>query len=461
MAGSFADFAKMWEKENAPVPEAVLAQPDPDSDRALACIESGAPVVLVSGRAGTGKTRLIRKLQQGELGKRTLVVAPTGMTALNLGVPTLHTGFNLPIGCIDRNALAKPRRSLVALRAARRLVIDEISLVRADILDGVDARLREARRRDEPFGGVQVVMVGDFLQLEPVTSAEAGVRLKEMGYDTPFAFSAHVLKEMPIATVTLKTVWRQSDPSFKAALADVRAGQRIEEAIAWLNAQCTGPHRAGRSPLVLTTTRALAEEYNSNGLKEVFKDHACVRFEGVRTGRFENAEITPAPDILDLASTARVVALRNDPRGKFANGSLGTVQGFRDASEGQEEAVSVMFDGAVEPVWVERSSWERTQSAFSSQEGAIVNEVIGTFSQMPLAPGYALTVHKCQGLTLDDVRLDFSRGAFAPGQLYVALSRARTVEGMSFAEPLRPRDVQVNPMLRRFLEWAEERSLAG
>jgi len=459
VARSPAEFARMWAQETAP-PQVAGDRPDPDADRAVALVEDGSPVVLVSGRAGTGKSRLIGRLRLGPKGARTLVVAPTGIAALNLGVPTIHAAFHLPIGCIHAATLPPSTRSLGVLRSLARLVIDEISMVRADVLDGIDARLREARGIAAPFGGVQVVMVGDFLQLPPVVQDDEGPLLAEMGYDTPFAFSAHALRDTPIVAVTLRTVWRQSDPSFKAALADIRSGRRTEAAIAWLNAQCLGPHREGHTPLVLATTRALADGYNAKGLAAVFARQPPVRFTAQRTGTFEGTQAVPAPEHLDLAPEARVVALRNDARGHFANGSLGTVVETRGVGEGADPGVLVQFDAGGDPVWVERMEWERTRAVWSDSQGQLVAQPVGGYAQIPLAPGYALTVHKSQGLTLDDARVDVGRGAFAPGQLYVALSRARSVEGLSFAQALSPSDAQVDAMLLRFLEWADARSLA-
>lgn len=447
-------FARLWAEESMPGGVLPAAMPDPDAERARAAIESGAPVVLVSGRAGTGKSRLIGELRQGKMGARTLTVAPTGIAALNLGVPTIHAAFHLPLGTLDAARLAPSERPMGALRAIGRLIIDEISMVRADVLDAIDARLRHTRRSEAPFGGVQVVMVGDFLQLPPVVRDEDGALLAQMGYATPFAFSAHALRTVPITAVTLRHVWRQSDPSFKAALADIRSGRRTAEAIAWFNAQCLGPHRDGHRPLVLTATRAAADAYNAAGLAEVFARHPPSRLVGKRLGTFEEKAVTPAPEVLDLAPGARVVALRNDPRGAYANGSLGEVVAVHTA-RAEGPMVEVLFDGMEAPVEVEEASWERTKAVWSAAEQRLVEEAVGAFVQVPLAPGYALTIHKCQGLTLDDVRVDMGRGAFAPGQLYVALSRARSIEGLSFAQPLTLQDARVDPMLRRFLEWAD------
>lgn len=460
MERTAADFARLWAAESAPqVEDAPIVAGDDDAAKAVALIESGAPLVLVSGRAGTGKSRLIAQLRQGPRGARTLTVAPTGIAALNLGVPTIHAAFQLPLGCIEAALLPPSPRPMGALRAASRLIIDEISMVRADVLDAIDARLCQVRGSKAPFGGVQVVMVGDFLQLPPVVRDEDAAVLQGWGYATPFAFSAHALQDTPMVATTLRHVWRQSDPSFKAALADVRSGRRTQEAVSWLNAQCLGPHRAGREPLILTATRAAADAYNAEGLARIFAQHPPVVFRADRVGSFEDSAAAPAPDVLELAPGARVVALRNDPRGAFANGSLGVVVATR-LVEGEVPAVQVLFDGASAPLWVERADWERTRAVWSAQEGKLVEEPVGAFRQVPLAPGYALTIHKCQGLTLDDVRIDLGRGAFAPGQLYVALSRARTIEGLSFAQALSPSDARVDPMLLRFLEWADTRALS-
>lgn len=449
---TLGQFAQMVEEERASrfVARDRAYESDEDVALALRAIERRAPAVLISGRAGSGKSRLIHYIKGIEEGSRTLCVAPTGIAAFALGSPTIHSAFQLPIGVIDSENLGKARRVPQVMKKMNRLVIDEISMVRADLLDGIDARLRDWRQTDRPFGGVQVIMVGDFLQLPPVVRDSDQEALTGLGYETPFAFSARVLRDLPLSVVTLRKVWRQSDPSLIAALGDIRKGRNIEEAIGWLNDVCVREHRQSR-PLILTATRASADAYNAQGLSKAIEESSAepVTYQGKREGSYEDGGFLPAPDELTLVPGVRVMAVKNDVKGKYVNGSLGEVL---DCSSSPDK-VTVKFDTG-ETVEVEREEWARTRQVWSEGEERLVEEELGSYEQIPLTLGYAITVHKSQGLSLDDVRLDLGRGAFAPGQLYVALSRVRTLEGLSFARPLTSYDARVDPMMIKFLDWA-------
>ncbi len=429
----------------------------------LAAVRSGASVVFVSGRAGTGKSRLIDYMKRMPGGERQVVVAPTGVAALALRASTIHGFFKLPIGVLDADAIAREESGLGSVvRRMSRLVIDEISMVRADLLDGIDARLRQVRENDLPFGGVQVVLVGDFLQLPPVVRQDDREILERLGYETPFAFSARVMQHTPIHVATLKKVWRQTDPDMVEALGDIREGRQVSRAIGWLNERCARPHRPGVVPLLLTATRAAADEYNRRGL-EVLRNEADgearsaeVVFRARASGSFgiEGAPL-PAPRELRLLPGVRVMAVRNDPVQKYVNGSLGEVVEAYDGDGVFEDAfVRVRFDGQDEPVRLTPSDWARTRQDWDEVSQSIVETTIGVFEQIPLTLGFAITIHKSQGLTLEDVRIDLGHGAFAPGQLYVALSRAKSVEGLSFVRPIEERDVRVDEMLVKFLAWA-------
>lgn len=425
-------------------------------------IDKKTKILFVSGRAGTGKSRLIEYL-----GKRTpeveqAVVAPTGIAAFSLGCPTIHSFFRLPVGVVDAATIPEDPRIEGVLRRMDRLVIDEISMVRVDILDAIDARMRRARGCDEPFGGIQVVMVGDFLQLPPVMTDDDRAILKQYGYDTPFAFSAHCLRDTQIRVATLRTVWRQSNPDMIRMLGALREGRSIYSAVNWFNRECDGPHRPDVQPLFLTATRAAAKLHNEAGralLRAQYGSRAnCleVAIKSEATGVFEAGGIVcPAPRTLHLMPGSRVMALRNDPGGAFANGSLGEVQDIYDGHGRLEDAyVIVRFDYSGRDVCVCPAEWSRTRKIWNCDRDAVVDERVGTYRQIPLAPGDAITIHKSQGLSLEDVRIDLGRGTFAPGQLYVALSRARSIEGLSLTRPLEPRDVKVDEMLVRFVEWA-------
>ncbi len=443
-AKSFGSFNRVVAAGGAPAADAILA-PDPDYEvspgvaEALAAIDEQAPVVLVVGRAGTGKTRLVQYLKARPGGELQATVAPTGIAALNARAQTIHSFFHLEHAVLDARHLSKGGRFGPLYRRMRRLVIDEISMVRADTVDAIDARLRQVRADKRPFGGVQVVMVGDFLQLPPVVQGHDWPLLEGLGYEAPYAFNAHVLKEMPARTVTLDHVWRQDEQDFVDILGHIRSRDEVADALAALNGRCVGPHRGGVQPLLLTPTRAAAERHNRDGLTAL--GAAPVGFHAVIERDFAlGAANLPVPEYLELAAGTRVMAVRNDPQGRFVNGSLGTVT--RVAPEG----AFVLFDRRPNELLVPAATWEKVRQQWNETTQRIENEVVGTYRQLPLIHAWAVTIHKAQGLTLDDVRVDLGAGAFAPGQVYVALSRVRTMAGLSFARPLRPADVKAGPI---------------
>ncbi|SFQ17082.1 ATP-dependent DNA helicase [Tranquillimonas alkanivorans] len=414
----------------------------------LEAIKSGAPVILVSGRAGTGKSRLIDYISRFGHGRQA-VVAPTGVAALGLGATTVHSTFRIPIGgvCDARRPLPQlDAESLALLRGMSRLVIDEISMLRADHLDVVDARLRAARGSPLPFGGVQVIMVGDFLQLPPVTTESDRQRLSLLGYETPWAFSARVLARSAPRSVNLPRVLRQSDPAFISALSSIRDGSAGSLVIDALNDLCHGSHRDGVEPLVIVARRKDAERRNQAALERLIASparphHACIRasFAGTLAEERTGSALPVAP-ALHVAVGSRVMATRNDPAGRFANGSLGTVLDLEEETAG----VTVLFDGKGDPCFVEPVEWTERRLTWDGAHERVVSRIVGTAKGLPLAPGHAITAHKAQGLTLDDVRLDLGGRVFEAGQLYVALSRARGIAGLSFASPLQPHDVLVD-----------------
>jgi len=420
----------------------------PGVGEALAAIDAGAPVVLVVGRAGTGKTRLVRYLRERPGGKRQAVVAPTAIAALNAQAQTIHSFFKLPPLLLDAKTLPNERRFGVLYRRMKRLVIDEISMVRVDLIDAIDARLRAIRGSDRPFGGVQIVMVGDFLQLPPVVENDHRPLLHGLGYRTPYAFSARALEQVAVTTVSLEHVYRQDERDFINILSQIRLGEGISEAVTLLNQRCVGPHRATAQPLLLTPTKAAAERYNQRGLNALPSDPVIFRAE--ITGRLEiDRDRLPVPEHLELKVGARVMAVKNDLEGRWFNGSLGTI---RDIGE---SGVLVRFDRTGDEHLVAGAEWTKVRQEWNEESQSIENRQVGAFWQIPLVPAWAITIHKAQGLTLDDVRLDLGSGAFAPGQVYVALSRVKTLAGLSLARPLRPMEVQADPMLLGFMEWAQ------
>ena len=440
-------------KDNKPskiMPRRMIAQQDfiadPDYESlpgiadTLQAIDTRSPVILVLGRAGTGKTTLIRYLKQRPGGETQAIVAPTGVAALNAGAQTIHSFFQLPPVLLNPDQLEQGRYFGQIHKKMTRLVIDEISMVRADVLDAIDARLRDIKGSQTPFGGVQVVMVGDFMQLPPVVREDDRMILEQLGYKTPFAFSARVLQNVPVARVSLDHVFRQNEQEFIDILGRIRSGIDLNQTVDIINQRCVGPHRQGADPLLLTATLAAADRFNRDGLAAL-QGEASI-FTAETKGKFEGL---PLPQHLELKPGARVMATRNDTERRWINGSLGTATKIKDHD------VYVRFDHAQEEFHVEQVKWEKIRQVWNNEDGKIENEVIGTYQQLPLMPAWAITIHKAQGLTLDDVRIDFGTGAFAPGQVYVALSRVRTLEGLSLNRPLRVSDFYFEPMVQAFL----------
>ncbi len=425
----------------------------PGIQEALAAIDGGNPIVLVVGRAGTGKTRLVQYLKARPGGELQATVAPTGVAALNAQAQTIHSFFRFrPQGVLDANNLPREHNFGTLYRRMNRLVIDEISMVRADLIDGIEARLRQICNDDRPFGGVQLVMVGDFLQLPPVVQGQDGELLKRLQYKAAYAFSAHALQSAPITPIVLDHIWRQNEADFVEILGRIRSDEAIETAINQLNEKCVGSHRDGVEPLLLTSTRHAAEQYNHNGLAALSTNPAVFRAQ--IEGRYPIVnDSLPAPEYLELAVGARVMATKNDTQGRWVNGSLGTV------TRVLQDAAFVRFDRTQQEHLVSRVAWEKIAQEWNGALQKIENKVVGTYRQIPLVHGWAITIHKAQGLTLDDVRVDFGTGAFAPGQAYVALSRVRTIAGLSFVRPLRRTDVQADPILLAFMNWVQSGGL--
>lgn len=418
----------------------------PGIREALAAIDSGRPAILVTGRAGTGKTRLVHYLRDRPGGDKQAVVAPTGVAALNARAQTIHSFFQLPFGVLDSRALTPARNTGKLFRHMERLVIDEVSMVRADVLDAIDARLRQSRRDPRPFGGVQIVLVGDFLQLPPVVERDDLPILQALGYASPFAFSAKVFDKVGVETIELDHVYRQEEQAFVETLAKLRTGDDIEEAVRRLNERCVNRHREGTTPILLTPTRAAAERYNRDGLALIAGP--VTEYAARIDGKLEVAQDRlPVPERLLLKIGARVMAVRNDLSKRWVNGSLGTVTAL------EPERVMVRFDSDSVSHAVERAAWEKVRQEWNDADQSIATTTLASYSQIPLLPAWAITIHKAQGLSLDDVRLDLGRGAFASGQLYVALSRARTLDGLSLTRTIRASDVIVDSALLEFARW--------
>lgn len=406
---------------------------DPTVAHILEQLRSDDPSpILVTGEAGTGKSTLVNFIKtRGDI-DNTVVLAPTGVAALNVGGQTIHSFFRFPFQIIDENALADQRSNRL-WKKVKLVIIDEISMVRADMLDGIDIILRKAQNSREAFGGCKVMLIGDFFQLPPVIPSHEKAMLAQLGYAGPYAYNANVLENYPPVHFELSKVYRQRDPRFVEILSNLRLSQNIDEAVSKINDICVGQHRDGHTPILLTSTNAIAQRYNVKGLADLTS--APVEYDSITKGKF-NANRAPVPMALSLKKGARVMAVKNDPLKRWVNGSLGTITDLT------REEVYVKFDSGPSIRKIETAKWETINYKWDEVTQKMEESTSATFQQIPLILAWAVTIHKAQGLTLSDVRVDMGSGAFAPGQAYVALSRAQTLEGLSLTTPLKVQDIE-------------------
>jgi ATP-dependent DNA helicase PIF1 len=401
--------------------------------------------LLVTGRAGTGKSTVLNRIVASEQ-RKVAVVAPTGVAALNVGGQTIHSLLRLPVGLIGNSRLYQDRELRRLLMAIDVLIVDEISMVSADLMDGIDRALREARGRPDPFGGVQLVLFGDPFQLAPVPGgAEERAWYAEM-YRSLWFFDAHVWDGIGLRTLHLDVIHRQQDEEFRRLLTAVRHGAVTREMAQRLNEVGARPLPAD-PPLTLASTNAAVTSINRLALADLpgKEATALAEVDGDFGGR-----TFPADEELRLKVGAHVMMLRNDPDGRWVNGSMGSVAKLSRGT------LTVEIDGVrheVEPV-----TWERHRYTVRKESNELQREVVAQFRQLPVRLGWAVTIHKAQGATLESARIDLGRRAFSPGQTYVALSRLTTLQGLYLTRPLIPGDVIVDPDVRR---WVEERRKAA
>ena len=395
--------------------------------------------VFLTGKAGTGKTTFLKYITR-TTAKRYVVLAPTGVAAINAGGSTIHSFFQLPLcpylpdvkELVTEYQMPERYRSLRKerariIRTLDLLIIDEISMVRADLLDAVDMTLRRYRRSEKPFGGVQLLMIGDAQQLSPVVKESERYYMEKV-YPSPYFFHSKALSRLSYVTIELQKVYRQRDPDFVDILNAVRDNRLTLPLLEKLNARVGARISSdddGAEPIRLTTHNAQADEVNMRKMDEL--PDAPLQFVAEIEGEFpENSY--PAEEVLTLKPGAQVMFLRNDSEGQYYNGKLGRVE---DVMEGMV-TVSDEDGMLINVVPVE---WENSQYSLDDNTGEIRQSVVGVFRQLPLRVAWAITIHKSQGLTFDKVIID-AASAFAFGQVYVALSRCRSLGGISLCTPL-------------------------
>lgn len=408
--------------------------------------------VFLTGKAGTGKTTFLRKLRE-LTPKRMVVLAPTGVAAINAQGQTIHSFFQLPFGPMLPDGVAangerrthykmgKDKKNLI--RTLDLLVIDEISMVRCDLLDAVDQELRKYRDRNKPFGGVQLLLIGDLQQLAPVAK-DSEWQLLSPYYSTPYFFGSRALQQIQYVTIELKHIYRQQDETFINILAKIRNNRLDAPSLQALNTRYipdfTPP--ADEDWIRLTTHNRMADDYNVSMLKQ--QPGSDLHFHAEVTGNFPESSY-PAEEDLVLRRGAQVMFLKNDPNGEFYNGKIGIVNTVTD------EGILIWSKEDKKNILCPQMEWENTKYVIDDLTKDIKEEVEGTFKQYPLRLAWAITVHKSQGLTFDHAVLDIN-DSFAHGQAYVALSRCRTLEGLVLARPIDGRSIITDASVNAYID---------
>jgi ATP-dependent exoDNAse (exonuclease V) alpha subunit len=399
-------------------------------------IETSDSHFYITGKAGTGKSLLLQYLRYNT-SKSVVVAAPTGISALNIGGQTIHSLFGIVPGLVAPESSSLHRRAGELLRHIDMVIIDEVSMVRADLMDAIDHVLRMARRSSEPFGGVKLIMFGDLFQLPPVVDRSLFPYFNDM-YGGFYFFDAMVWRDTPLAVLVLTHIFRQKDAYFKMILNGIRSGNPTEEMIEALNSRANLYVPSGNI-LTLATTNAKVHQINAHRMANL--PTANFTYEATVSGALEPSAF-PTEAVLNLKQGAQVMMLKNDKDRRWVNGSIGRV--YRLTAE----MIEVEIDGHIYEV--KKEKWAKIRYVYHDESNAIKEEPLGSFTQFPLRLAWAVTIHKAQGLTYDTVVIDLGIGAFAHGQTYVALSRCTSLEGLYLTRPVTPRDVIVDQRILDF-----------
>lgn len=418
---------------------------------ALDVLEKTAKNLFITGRAGTGKSTLLH-LFRNTTRKKCVVLAPTGVAALNVQGQTIHSFFGFPGKFFGPEDIKKRKDRRLYLKMEV-LIIDEISMVRAEMMDHIDRFLRINRENPEPFGGVQVVVFGDLFQLPPVVASPEEQHFFQTYYDSPYFFSAKVFRENDLYTeggifqlemMELTKVYRQEARHFVRLLDAVRLGEIDYDDLEDLNVRHVKNFNDKNYFITLSPRNAVVDEINSRELRNLID--AEFSFVAELTGAFD-AKQAPCEPILKLKLGAQVMFVKNDPKREFVNGTIGKIVRLT-----QDNIVVQVEDrdGTLKNLEVERQTWDIMRYSLAEGGANISTESVGSFKQYPLRLAWAMTIHKSQGKTFDKVIIDLSGGAFEVGQTYVALSRCRTLDGIVLKQPIRPNDIKTDERIVDF-----------
>ncbi len=416
---------------------------NPEQHDVLDQIHTHAGVLFLTGKAGTGKSTLLniyKRLHQNNL----IILAPTGVAAINVRGQTIHSFFRFPPGWIQAKDYKLISSSMV--KKIDRIIIDEISMVRADMLDHIDQILRLSTHKNIPFGGIPMLWIGDLYQLPPIVSSPEERSYFKTEYESPYFFSAHVMKELKsFQLVELSHIFRQQDKRFIKLLNEIRLNDADHETLDEINERCVPiPSDQSNVIITLTSTNAAAQQINLKKLEEI--DHPSKIYTAKIEGLIKPSQY-PLDQHLLLKQGAQIMTMRNDPGKNFVNGSLGIIE------ELKENSILVHIENQDKLIDIQPVIWEIIRYTMEGSE--IKTEVIGSFTQLPVKLAWAVTIHKSQGKTFEHVIIDLGKGAFENGQVYVALSRCKTLDGIYLTQKLSWKDIRTDERVTEFLQqWA-------
>jgi ATP-dependent DNA helicase PIF1 len=416
---------------------------------AFKVMEEGGEHVFLTGRAGTGKSTLLKYFRK-KTKKKHVVLAPTGVAALNVKGQTIHSFFGFHPR-IEKSLVRKAfEDNLPMFKNLEMIIIDEISMVRADLLDCVDRALRLNRNKPKvPFGGVQMVFIGDLYQLPPVVTRDEQHRF-EVEYPSPYFFHSDVLRPEHVEVIELQKVHRQKEASFVALLNNLRLGQVPHEDVQVWNERHDpfyNPEEESEHVVHLCTTNKMADGRNQYELKKL--DGQEWKLKARKQGDLGDRRM-PSEPVVKLKEGARVMFTTNDPERRFVNGSLGTVRKIRKKGLSKLPIIEVELDDTGDVIEVGQHTWEVFEYAMG-KKGRFEEQVVGSYTQYPIMLAWAVTIHKAQGKTFDKVLVDVGWGAFAHGQLYVALSRCTKFKGITLLKPFKQKDVIIDEAVLKFM----------
>ena len=395
-------------------------------------IEHSDDNFYITGKAGSGKSTLLsyfRTITQ----KKVAVLAPTGVAAIRVKGQTIHSFFRFPPKVMQTKHIRKVWDQDILLNLEV-LIIDEISMVRADVFDAIDYSLRVHRKKlTKPFGGVQLVVFGDLFQLPPVVNFDESDILRKLYPNGSSFYQSNIFQDSHFHKIELQHIYRQKDEYFIQLLNGIRDGSITNSELNDINESVSHKVNMQEGKIILTTTNAQANKFNQDYLSQVPGEE--FNFKAQAQGNF-GKEIFPTDEFLRLKQGAQVLMIKNDPEKRWVNGSIGKIHSIA------EKKIKVFIEGKIYEVRKEK--WERIQYKYDDSKEEISEEVVGAFKQYPIRLAWAITIHKSQGQTFDKVIIDMSRGAFAAGQLYVAMSRCKTLDGVELIRPILKKDIMVN-----------------